>query len=398
MFISTYYLSFLLLFSFFAILACFWTLRTTIHEERERLYKKIKKIREEYNTFLDDYSLMKEENRTFNRSTTEMENLYKITRKMSEALEFDDIFKTFNEFLFRGMRFKECKLLLVGKDDDNLYIEKTYKMKHTAVSGEEGVQLAEPELKDEIALALFHEDQRASFLSMEKDNNRLRQFYPKQDIVTLVSNPLIVEDELIGILVIEDLAEKDVDKFLILAGQFALEIKKVRLYETIQKLAIIDGLTSVYMRRHFLERVEEELKRSEYHKLNMSFLLIDIDHFKVCNDRYGHLVGDAVLKELAHILKRNVREIDIICRYGGEEFLIALPDTAKKGALMVAERIRVTVEEAAFHAYEESPQVTVSTGVSSYPQNGKRIEELIEAADKALYKAKHTGRNKVCVA
>ena len=364
--------------------------------KRKMLVRTIRESRRAYSELLDEYSRIKDENRTLNRRATDVENLHEITRKMSEALEFDDIFKTFNEFLNRGIRFRECKLLLIAKENGNPFIEKAYKMRHPFEAGGENIKVSTPELKDEIALDLFNADQRPIFLTQERDGQLLSRFYRKEGVQTLATNPLIVEDELIGILAVEDLNRKDLDKFLILAGQFAMEIKKVKLYEEIQELAIVDGLTGAYMRRHFLERVKEEIKRAEYHKLNVSFLLVDIDHFKFCNDRHGHLVGDAVLSQLADILKKNLREIDIISRYGGEEFAIAMPDTKKDAATVAAERIRETVEGFIFEAYDDSTRITVSIGISSYPSDGKEIKELIESADGALYKAKHTGRNKTC--
>ncbi len=365
---------------------------------RKNLKRQLSAVTEEYNRFLGDYSALKESNRNLSRAAAEVENSYEITRRMSGDLEFDDIFRSFNEFLNTTVKFKECKLLLTGRENEDLFIEKIYRMKHPSELGDNVVRVSSPELKDEIALDLFHEDQRPVFLSADKDSEILSGFYPRQDVKTLASNPLIVEDELIGMLVIEDLKEADYEKFLILAGQFAMEIKKVKLYETIQRLAIIDGLTGIYVRRHFLERAEEEVNRSKYHKLDISFLMADIDHFKICNDRYGHLVGDAVLSQLAAILKKNVREVDIVCRYGGEEFALALPDTDKKAALTVSERIRETVEEFTFRAYDEKPQLTISIGVSSYPADGKNLQQLIEAADRALYNAKNSGRNRVCLA
>jgi len=365
--------------------------------KRKALARTILESRRTYSELLDEYSRVKDENRTLNRRATDVENLYEITRKMSKALEFDDIFKTFNEFLNRGIRFRECKLLLIAKENGNPFIEKAYKMRHPFGAGGENIKVSTPELKDEIALDLFNVDQRPIFLAADRDGELLSRFYRKESVQTLATNPLIVEDELIGILVVEDLNRKDFDKFLILAGQFAMEIKKVKLYEEIQELAIIDGLTGAYMRRHFLERVKEEIKRAEHHKLNVSFLLVDMDHFKFCNDRHGHLVGDAVLNQLAGILKKNLREIDIICRYGGEEFAIAMPDTGKDAAMVAAERIRETVEGFTFEAYDDSVNMTISIGISSYPSDGKKTKQLIEAADRGLYKAKHTGRNKVCI-
>lgn len=373
--------------------AIFW-----FAKKRNDLKNDLRLAREEHSLLLNEYSAVKKRNRSLNRAVTDVENLYEVTRRMSRDLEFDDIFRTFNDFFNKGVRFRECKLLLMGRERDNLYCEKAYRMKHPFESGEKDLRVSPPELKDEIALEIFHGDQRPVFLSVDKNRDVLHKFYPKRDIRTLASNPLIVEDDLIGILVVEDLVEKDFDKFIILSSQLALEIKKVKLYEEIQKLAIIDGLTGVYMRRHFLERAAEEVKRAEHHKLNISFLMIDMDHFKICNDRHGHLMGDAVLSQMAEILKSNVREIDIICRYGGEEFAIALPDTGKESAVIVAERIREAVEEHAFQAYGDSAQVTVSIGVSSYPGNGGDLKQAVEAADNALYNAKHTGRNSVCEA
>ena len=132
------------------------------------------------------------------------------------------------------------------------------------------------------------------------------------------------------------------------------------------------------------------------HKTNISFLMLDLDHFKEKNDRFGHLVGDVVLKEVASILKSNLREIDIIGRYGGEEFAIVLSGTGKEGAFQVAGRIREGIEGAVFKAYDEVVSSTVSIGISVFPDDAVNSDALIEAADKALYKAKETGRNRVC--
>jgi diguanylate cyclase (GGDEF)-like protein len=124
--------------------------------------------------------------------------------------------------------------------------------------------------------------------------------------------------------------------------------------------------------------------------------MLDLDHFKEKNDNFGHLVGDVILREVAHILKSNLREIDIIGRYGGEEFTIVLAGTGRNGALQVAERIRENIASAVFKAYDEVVSTTVSIGVSVFPDDGANIDSLIEAADKALYKAKETGRNRIC--
>lgn len=176
-----------------------------------------------------------------------------------------------------------------------------------------------------------------------------------------------------------------------------LQMKRINLYETVQRLAITDGLTGIYVRRHFLDRFDEELLRAKHHNLNISVLMIDIDHFKEINDRYGHLVGDVVLKEITRLIQSNIREIDLLARYGGEEFVAALLDTSKDAAVVAAERIRENVGTSVIRAYDETVKVTISIGVAAYPEDGELKERLIEIADIALYRAKAEGRNQVCV-
>lgn len=173
-------------------------------------------------------------------------------------------------------------------------------------------------------------------------------------------------------------------------------IERINLYERLQQLSIYDSLTEVYNRRYFTQRYLEEFERAKKFKLNLSFLMIDIDHFKKINDSYGHLVGDVVLREVAKIIGENMREIDFVARYGGEEFSIILPETDKAGAIMVAERIRSKVSGQRIKAFDEILHINISIGIGSYPQNTLHSDVLIEVADKALYKAKISGRNRIC--
>lgn len=201
------------------------------------------------------------------------------------------------------------------------------------------------------------------------------------------------KEEDLGILLYKGVPDKDRNKFNILAHQFALAIKRIKLYKDLERLAITDGLTEVFTRRYFLERFEEEIKRAAAKKIKLAFLMLDVDHFKMVNDQHGHLTGDIVLKEIGQIIKENIREIDIVGRYGGEEFCVVLPETELEGALLVAERIRRAAEERLIRAYDTSIRITVSIGVSTYPANGKQTEELIDKADWSLYRAKSQGRN-----
>lgn len=200
----------------------------------------------------------------------------------------------------------------------------------------------------------------------------------------------------LGYLAFKGVPEEHRDKVSILGHQFALALRRVKLYVEIEKLAITDSLTGVHTRRYFWERFEEELKRSAMRKLTLSFLMIDVDFFKSFNDRYGHLAGDQILKEVAIIIKESIREIDIAGRYGGEEFCIVLPDTDRDRAYYVAERIRSSVENTPIKAYDVTVKATVSIGLANSPLDGELANELMDKADWALFRAKKSGRNCIC--
>ena len=208
--------------------------------------------------------------------------------------------------------------------------------------------------------------------------------------------PLVLHKRNAGYLVARGLREKDKDNFHVLAGQFLLGLRRTLLYQQVQELVIIDSLTLALSRRYFLERFNEEMERSRRFNLNLSFLMIDIDHFKEINDRYGHLVGDAVLREACAIIKSNIRQVDFMGRYGGEELSVVLAETDKNQARYAAERIRAAVEKNPLTVYDESVKVTISLGLATFPVDANRAQSLIEKSDTALYSAKKQGRNRVC--
>jgi len=154
--------------------------------------------------------------------------------------------------------------------------------------------------------------------------------------------------------------------------------------------AIVDGLTGLYNHRYLYEKLEEERYRVERYASNLSIILLDIDHFKKVNDTFGHVAGDEIIKAISGIIKKNIRVSDIAGRYGGEEFLIILPETDLQRASYVAEKIRVEVEQT---TYIQGIRVTISGGVSQY--QGEKTSELVKSADNKLYNAKNRGRNKI---
>lgn len=210
--------------------------------------------------------------------------------------------------------------------------------------------------------------------------------------------PLLMDGALQGFLAVERLCPDDVERCGILVSQFALALRRIRLYERVQELAIRDGLTGVFVRRHFLARLQEEVARAARHESPLAFLMVDLDHFKLVNDTHGHLAGDTVLRELAALLRTQVRDVDLVGRYGGEEFGIGLLDTGPGPAQVVAERIRQAVAAATFRAYDERLAITVSIGVAGFPRDAADAADLVERADAAMYQAKEAGRNRVSVA
>ncbi|MFQ5681094.1 MAG: diguanylate cyclase [Candidatus Omnitrophota bacterium] len=207
--------------------------------------------------------------------------------------------------------------------------------------------------------------------------------------------PLTADDKYAGVLAVRGLQDRDRNKLATLANQLALVIRRADLYQTVQELSITDSLTQVLLRRHCIRRLREEIARSRMKHFNLSCLMFDIDNFKYYNDKFGHLFGDIVLCEVVRIIRDNIREIDLLGRFGGEEFLLVLPETDKQAALVVAERIRADINDKEICAYDEILKATVSIGTSSFPEDGERYKELLDKSDQALYRAKQAGKNRV---
>jgi len=184
--------------------------------------------------------------------------------------------------------------------------------------------------------------------------------------------------------------------FEMIARHANIVIDYARLYESTKRLSITDGLTKLYNHRFFQDSLKREFARSQRYKSSLSLALLDIDHFKRFNDTYGHQQGDIVLQELARTLRGQVRNLDVVARYGGEEFAVIMPDATPDVALRVAERLRAAVESHPVEGPTGPLLVTISLGVASVPNAEIGVPAgLIAAADRALYRAKELGRNRV---
>ena len=229
---------------------------------------------------------------------------------------------------------------------------------------------------------------------------------PKYKTGSFISIPLKIGDQTIGVLNISDKITGEVfsKDDLILLRSFAsyatIALERSNYYSLVgrlRELSITDALTGLFNRRYFEDRFFEELQRSKRHGLSFSLAMIDVDDFKLFNDTEGHLAGDEILKSVAYGAKECLRVIDVFARFGGEEFVVIMPQTTKEEAFMVAERIRIWFKERILPTWNTYPRehLTVSIGIATFPYDGEDRKELLRNADKALYRAKMEGKDKV---
>jgi diguanylate cyclase (GGDEF)-like protein len=228
---------------------------------------------------------------------------------------------------------------------------------------------------------------------------------PKYRTGSFISIPLKSGDKMLGVLNVSDKIMGDFfsEEDMVFLGYFAsfatIALERSASYTLaghLKELSITDSLTGLFNRRYFEERFFEEIQRSKRHNVSFSVAMIDIDDFKLFNDSEGHLAGDEVLKQVAKSAKERLRIIDVIARFGGEEFIVIMPQTEKDEAFLVAERIRRSVRESLRRTWHAFPKdcITVSIGIASFPHDGTTRKDLIRNADKALYTAKMEGKDR----
>ena len=319
-------------------LASFYVIRKSVLRTEHQMNEELEQLEQNCQKLLDQKKEVFSARQEQGEKEADIFMLYDITREMAKKNSEEEAFEIFKDKLKDCVTFEKCEFI--------------------STQGKEQKEIEE--LDDHFIFAL---------------KGKRRDF---------------------GSLAFKGLPDGEKEKAMILSNQFALVLRRIRLYEEIEELATIDSLTNVYTRRYFIERFKEELKRSEARRIEFSLLMMDVDHFKKFNDRYGHFTGDQILKEIGSIIRANIREIDFAGRYGGEEFCVLLPDTDQDGANFAAERIRAAVESAMIQAYDVVVNTTLSIGVVTFPGSGKSVDELIDKADWALYRAKKKGRNCIC--
>ncbi len=216
----------------------------------------------------------------------------------------------------------------------------------------------------------------------------------------VISAPLMAKNSLFGILVaINDISrhrfnEEDIHLLTVMANQAAIAFENYLLYKKLEVESITDGLTGVYNFRFLIKSLKLEMKRSNRFKSMFSFLMLDVDNLKEYNDRNGHLSGSRALRDIAKIITQHCREIDLVAKYGGDEFGLLLPRTGYEGAKRLGKRVLRAVRKFRFDGVTRG-LLTCSIGIANYPDDARSVGELIDRADTALYRAKSIGKNAI---
>jgi len=208
--------------------------------------------------------------------------------------------------------------------------------------------------------------------------------------------PLIAHGETIGVMHMVQASLTETNSLLAgaIAKKIGLAIANIELKSSLRQQAIKDALTNLYNRRYLFETLEQLVARSKRHNSEIGIIMVDIDHFKKLNDNYGHDAGDKVLQQLSYFFQSITRSCDIVCRYGGEEFCVVCPETSKEETFLIANKLCIGIDKLTITANETTQiTATISAGVAVYPTDNGSIEDIISLADKALYQAKHAGRN-----
>ncbi len=316
-------------------------------------------------------------------------------RQFGESLkriDAEDFWLKLTQDAAEMLKAERSSLMILDEKSDALEIKAMIGALHAPAAGEE--------VGTRVAKIVFLKNEPVVVTDVSKTGLGLAPPERGYKTLSFLSCPITIAGRPIGVMNFADRASgKAFDRgslelFLSIAPQLAVAIDRATLKEKageFEQLSVTDSLTGLLNRRYMEQRLTEETKRSNRHGYPMSFMMLDVDHFKSFNDQYGHPAGDEALKLVGHVIRETLRAADVAARFGGEEFSILLPQTTSDEAAAIAERIRSNIEQADFH----HRRVTMSIGIASCSAELCSSRDLVKAADNALYEAKRTGRNRV---
>ncbi len=357
-------------------------------------------LREEINILNEQIKEQKNIKPSLNQKIVYYNNLRKITNNI-QNLSLHEVGRCLVDYAFSlpGKNKGVCLLYLVEPQQQKINLFLSKKEDSTLV-----IKQKQGDLFDQWVVkhtsSLLIENVKIDFrFDLEKARSK-----PERTVLSLISAPLRVEQLFLGILrldsdIVNFYSQDDLRFLDTICNIGALGIENALLFQRIQELAIRDSLTSVYTKGYYLQRLNEQIQKTMRQPYrDLSLLMIDVDNFKDYNDRYGHIAGDIVLKGLGRIFLDFFDRFSgaVVCRFGGEEFSVFLPDVTKKESKRLADDLRAVVQKRKFVLRREETHITISIGLAHLSSEIKTAQDLILLADTALYRAKQRGRNKTC--
>jgi len=344
-------------------------------------------------------SELREANAALGERAREMELVLEVARSLSGTLDLREQLEELGRHTCVQLGVDEFSVLLVDEATQQLVIEAVAGNAPTSARGMR-FSTGEGVVGDAAARG-----ETIYVPDVEKDSRYLHYKGHKRSVGSFLAVPLRAKGRVVGVMNLNRpekaaFQEQEIRIAEAIAAQAGLAIQNARLYAQMLELSYTDALTGVPNRRQLFQRLEQEWTRSLRFGDDLSVLMIDLDHFKLVNDVHGHAVGDAILRGVALVLKRNVRKVDTVARFGGEEFCVVLPRVTKTEAVEIAEKLRRSVSQAPLEGApgQEPLFATISIGVASYGADATDSAALLEQADRALYEAKRSGRNAVRIA
>ena len=351
------------------------------------------------NTIKKENSLLKKE---LIQRTKELAFLINSGKALTSTLDFNKVLRIIIERAQRLIKCRTWSLLLVNSNDDNLRFVATKKGRNTKaikrfnVKSGQGIAGWVAKNSRSVIIDDVRKDRR-----FKKSVDQLSTFKTR----SILCVPIINKKRVVGVLELINknngapFEEKEKQLLTQLVDQAAIALERSHLYQQMANLAITDDLTKLFNFRHLDQTLDREMTRCQRYGSPLSVIFFDMDYFKYVNDSHGHLMGSRVLVEVAEILLKSLRSVDIIARYGGDEFVVVLPETSVKTAKRIAKRLHRTIQAHKFLTEDGVPfQMTASFGISGFPEHAETKRELIRLSDQAMYRAKNSGRNQICVA
>ncbi len=338
--------------------------------------------------------------RSLKNRILEITNLGMVTSEVGEARESQELFQLILNRSTEIVKAEQASLMILDESTKKLVIKACKGMP------EKILRTLRIGTGEGIAGKVMESGTPLLVTDIERDPKIHQKKKMRYKTGSFICIPLTLQGRTIGVLNISDKVtgeifnEDDLKIMKIFAAQATIALERTKLYnksKEMEQVLITDHLTGLLNRRYFFERTTEEIVRAQRHSHPLSLMMIDVDDFKWYNDNNGHLAGDDALRSVAAVIRDTIRNIDFVARYGGEEFTVVLPQTSKREAVMIGERLRKEVETFYFPYEENQPlgNFTISMGLATYPEDARNIKELIEAADKALYRSKAAGKNRI---